>query len=96
MSSDMIFCGTARIVEFDNGGSIMKLSLRSEDLDTLLAHVENGWVNAEVCKRKEPSAKGQTHYVKIDTWKPKAASQQASGPARVQGDAEVDDDGAPF
>ena len=56
---------------FDNGGSQMKISIKTEDFINDLKEVdENGWCNLILNRRKEPSDKGVTHYLKVDTWKP--------------------------
>ena len=56
---------------FDNGGSQMKISIKTEDFINELKEVdENGWCNLIMNRRKEPSDKGVTHYLKVDTWKP--------------------------
>ncbi len=56
---------------FDNGGSQMKISIKTEDFINELKEVdENGWCNLILNKRQEPSDKGVTHYLKVDTWKP--------------------------
>lgn len=64
---------------FDNGGSQMKISIKTEDFINELKEVdENGWCNLIMNRRKEPSDKGVTHYLKVDTWKPDA--NKASNP----------------
>ena len=56
---------------FENGGSQMKISIKTEDFINELKEVdENGWCNLILNRRKEPSDKGVTHYLKVDTWKP--------------------------
>ena len=56
---------------FDNGGSQMKISIKTEDFINELKEVDdNGWCNLILNKRQEPSDKGVTHYLKVDTWKP--------------------------
>jgi hypothetical protein len=56
---------------FNNGGSLLKMSIKVEDFISELKGIENnGWANIVVSKRKEPSDKGITHYAKIDDWKP--------------------------
>ena len=56
---------------FDNGGSQMKISIKTEDFINELKEVdENGWCNLILNKRQEPSDKGVTQYLKVDTWKP--------------------------
>jgi hypothetical protein len=56
---------------FDNGGSQMKISIKTEDFINELKEVdENGWCNLIMNRRQTPSDKGVTHYIKVDTWKP--------------------------
>mgnify|MGYP003151619522 FL=1 len=74
---------------FDNGGSQLKMSIKVEDFMAEIKSIEdNGWANLIVSKRKEPSDKGVTHYVKVDTWKPDSskAKQTVS-----QGSSNTDD-----
>jgi hypothetical protein len=57
---------------FNDGGSILKLSIRTAELIEELQKLDqNGWVNLDLKKRREPSAKGHTHYVEVSTFKPK-------------------------
>ena len=64
---------------FDNGGSQMKISIKTEDFINELKEVdENGWCNLIMNRRKEPSGKGVTHYLKVDTWKPDASKASAT------------------
>lgn len=59
---------------FDNGGSQMKISIKTEDFINELKDVDNnGWCNLIMNRRQEPSDKGVTHYIKVDTWKPDAS-----------------------
>ena len=56
---------------FDNGGSQMKISIKTEDFINELKEVDdNGWCNLIMNRRQEPSDKGVTHYLKVVTWKP--------------------------
>ena len=63
---------------FDNGGSQLKMSIKVSDFMSEIKDIEdNGWANLIVSKRKEPSDKGVTHYVRVDTWKPDPNKQSA-------------------
>jgi len=91
--TDKIYCGNGRVLT-TKFGQMLKLSLTSEDVQALMDNIDNGWVNIKVCKRKEPSEKGTTHYLEIDTWKPekKAAdkpAEAAAEPAKKPADAEA-------
>jgi len=59
--------------QFDNGGSILKMSVKVDDfINELKSISDNGWANLIINKRKEASDKGITHYVVVDSWKPDA------------------------
>lgn len=52
---------------FDNGGSILKVRINAKELIKIAG--EDGWVGLDICKRREPSEKGVTHYAVVDKWK---------------------------
>ena len=58
--------------QFDNGGSIIKVSISKADFNELEV-TEKGYVNLVVAKRKEVSQFGDTHYIYLDDFKPKAS-----------------------
>lgn len=60
---------------------VMKLSLTAEDVQKLQDNLDNGWVNIDVKERREPSAKGFTHYCQINSWKPEGGQSGAGTPA---------------
>ena len=70
--SDIIFCGSGRKIEFDNGGSIMKLNLCLSELPEEFIREWNDkkWINLNVCKKKDQSNSKSTHYICVDTWRP--------------------------
>lgn len=75
--SEKIYCGNGKKIEFANGGHIIKLSLREEDLSKMLMHInEKGWVNVNVCRRREPGKTGMTHYLEVDQWKPDVSKKK--------------------
>ncbi len=81
--SDKIYVGNGKEITFKDGGSIIKISISPDDLAKLSAAVSpSGWVNLELHKRKEVSAKGQTHYLCVDNWKPSPDSKQETGRAQ--------------
>lgn len=63
------YCGSAKTITTQYG-DLMKLSFTEEDIKMLQENLSEGWVNAVVKQRKEPSKGGMTHYLEIDTWKP--------------------------
>ena len=50
---------------FDNGGSIVKISISKEDFNKLET-TEKEYVNLVLAKRKEVSQFGDTHYIYLD------------------------------
>lgn len=51
----------------------IKFSGKTEDVIAQLKELTNekGYFNLEIQKRKEPSQYGETHYLKVDEFKPK-------------------------
>ena len=66
---------------FDNGGKILKVSVKVDDFVEQLREIESkGWANLNIAKRKEPSDKGVTHYVYEDQWKPEKDYNETNDP----------------
>ena len=56
---------------FDNGGSILKISIKAEQFqDEVNNIIEKGWANLIIAKRKQKSETGITHYYYEDDFKP--------------------------
>jgi len=97
--ADKIYCGNGKEHTFKDGGKILKLSFSKKELQIMLANVnEKGYVNTNVCKRKEPSKFGQTHYLTIDDWQPdkKADVNAGSNELPLTEPAKTDDSDMPF
>jgi len=98
-----IYCGNGKKITTQYG-DLMKLSFSAEDIQKLQDNLSNGWVNAVVKERREPSPAGTTHYLQIDTWKPKNAEGGAPAPAAgkpapakvVSDEDEISADDLPF
>lgn len=87
MSEEKIYVGNGKEIQTKHG-SIIKLNFSPDDVKKFNDAVTNGgWVNLDLHKRKEVSAKGQTHYLTVDTWKP----SESKAP---QGNAPDLDDGS--
>lgn len=57
--------------EFDNGGKQLQIKIKvNEFIEELKSVEENDWANLIINRRKQPSDKGVTHYMVVDTWKP--------------------------
>jgi len=62
---------------FANGGSLLNVGIKAEDLTAFIAQHTNerGYVNLTIKERREEGRYGDTHTVTLDTWvaTPKAA-----------------------
>ena len=69
---DKIYLGNGK--EFFNGNEI-KFSLNLTKLKEAAEHIfefkDNKYIKLKVCKKKETDEYGKTHYVQVDTFKPK-------------------------
>jgi hypothetical protein len=63
----------------------IKLSGKLETIiESLKQHVnDKGYVNLEICPRREADKYGNTHYVKVDTWQ-KPEGYQPNQPSQVK------------
>jgi hypothetical protein len=70
MSEEKIYCGAAK--EFGQFGDLkVSINVRGKDGETIIVRPnDKGWINLIVSKRKTPDARGNTHSVRLDTWKP--------------------------
>ena len=69
---DKIFVGNGRAITTDSGYSFLSFTLSPEDIAKINVHAveNNGWCKLNITQRKQPSAKGTTHFGTINTWKP--------------------------
>ena len=69
---DKIYLGNGK--EFFDGNEI-KFSLNLTKLKEAAEHIfefkDNKYIKLKVCKKKETDEYGKTHYVQVDTFKPK-------------------------
>jgi hypothetical protein len=70
--SDNIYCGNGKIIKTQFGNQL-KLSLTAEDVQTLQANLDNGWVNIDVKKKRDENVKFP-YYLEVNTWKPNQQS----------------------
>lgn len=91
-TSEKIYVGTGKLMEFNNGGTALKLAFTEEDVGKLRDHLDNGWVRIMVSERRVASATGQTHYGTIDLWKPdpSRARSDVNQPAVDQTQSQLD------
>lgn len=91
MSEETVYINKCSIKQhdFDNGGSVLNISVH---VDELIIHKnKEGWVSLSVCKRREPSDKGATHYMKLNDFTPE---EQVEG--QVEEKTTSSDDDLPF
>ena len=73
MAQDKTFINGIFIKEqkFSNGGSILKMSVIADKLIEELSKYKNasGYVNIDICQKREPDQKGNTHYAVLNEWK---------------------------
>ena len=71
---ERIYCGNGRIIDTKSGFSFLSFKLAPEDIKKIneRAGMNDGWCTLNIMSRKEPSAKGYTHYATVDTYTPKA------------------------
>lgn len=70
--SEKIYCGNGKIVK-TKFGEISKFSMSKKDINTIVKYMKDNnleWINIEMLPKQKPEASKQTHYLKIDTWKP--------------------------
>jgi hypothetical protein len=55
---------------FSNGGSVLKLGVKADDLREFLAQHTNdrGWINFDIKERREMGKYGDTHLIQLDQW----------------------------
>jgi len=72
---EKILCGSARIIKTQYG-DLTKLSFSKTDLEKMLNNLnENGWINCVVKEKKFKNEGSPTHYIEVDTWKPKQTTE---------------------
>lgn len=90
MASKTYVKGSAKKIDFDNGGSIINLSV---NLENLKEHAdEKGWVRLVCSERTSPDMYGNTHSLYLNEWKPtpKADTPTKAAPAPEPTEAEDD------
>jgi len=78
MSELKTYFGNAKEVNFQDGGSLIRISFNRDDLQRMMGLLnEAGYINLKCQKRLTPSQYGHTHSVVLDTWKPSGSAQPA-------------------
>ena len=73
---------SAKEKTFSNGGTILNLGIKAEDMQQFLqAHTnERGYLNLTVQSRREVGKFGDTHTVSLDTWVAKPKGEAVNEP----------------
>ena len=83
--SDKVFIGSGKVIP-TKFGELTKISFSESDIDKLKANLTNGWINL-VVKEKQTKVEGKpTHYLEVDTWKPKEGSANNAQSTVVESD----------
>lgn len=78
-----IYCNGFFVREkvFDSGRAVMNVAVNVADfIEFADKHGSEGYVRIVIEKRREPSDKGITHSVRLDTWKPTGQPRQQRSP----------------
>ncbi len=76
--------GGAKKVTFGDGGSIINLDLKLEDLNSLPVS-EKGYIRIVVAERSTVDQYGNSHYVYENTFVPDKSKAKGSFPAKANG-----------
>lgn len=105
MDNDVIYCGDGKEKTFDSGGSVIKVNICLDKIpeEYIREFKDKRYVNLIVGERKSVSDRGETHWVKVDTWKPTPRDETQAPPQRAASqrrayapDARAEADGLPF
>lgn len=86
---------------FDDGSEIIKLSFEVASLGQFCKEHKNekGYINFTISPRRETSAYGDTHSIRLDTWKPSEKTPEPAkkpAPKKVAKPVEEDSSEVPF
>lgn len=73
---------SAKEVKFSNGGSMLKLSFKAEDVMAFIRQHTNakGYINLNISPRRDVGKYGETHSVYLDTYQPKPKADDSDVP----------------
>jgi len=78
---EKVFAGNGRLVK-TKYGEMTKISFNRKDLETLMANLDNGWVNTILKPKKEFAEGKPTHYLEVDFYKPETKTANVT-PTKV-------------
>jgi hypothetical protein len=88
--ADKKYCnGSGKVFKFDDGGSILNLSIQPEQLVEYLAELNKEraaegeeptkYLNLSVARKREPGKYGDTHYAYVRPFKPSKKKEATQG-----------------
>jgi hypothetical protein len=80
---EKIYCGSGKEKTFENGGSIISLSVCLDEYPKEYLTDFNGkrYLKLDVCRKREIDQYGKSHYVAVNTWQPEQVQQQNNNTA---------------
>lgn len=75
MAKEKVYVGSGKIKTFENGGSVINISLKIADLPD---SVDGKYINLTVAERREPDKYGFTHTVYVNDFVPKKSKEEDS------------------
>lgn len=97
MATEKVFLKcSAKAKHFDNGGSVINVGIKVEDLADFCRKYKNerGYLNLVIQERREPGQYGDTHSICLDTYQPKV--RQDAPQRAVAVSKPLTDDDIPF
>jgi len=68
--SDKVYLGSGKVVQTQHG-PMLKFAFCQDDINKLQNNMnQQGWVNVNVGKKRDPVQGKPTHYMKINDWQP--------------------------
>jgi len=97
--NEKIYCGTGKIVPTQYG-ELTKVSFHKDHINTMVKYMKDNdteWINLVVKEKRDKVEGKPTHYLEVDTWKPKDDTNNNTTPPPTPKSAPVDDyDDLPF
>ena len=96
MNEDKDYVNSIIIKElvFPNGGTSLKVSIRTQELKDHLDKIDNnGWSNLIISKRKQKKDNGVSHYAYVDQFKPDSSYLNKEHNSNQES---IEDDDSPF
>ena len=89
MAKETTFINKCSIKEhvFDNGDSVLNMAVHVNEL--IIHKNGDGWINLSICKRREKSDKGVTHYAKLNDYEPRVDEDSVKEESKSDSDDDL-------